>query len=922
MDYTGSSNEAELHGKLKNLMVRRLKSDVLHELPPKQRSILQTSMSVKEKSNCESAMKELKASREPVDQQLVSRSADSKLMAAYQATGIGKASSVAAFVLDWLAGTEKQKILVFAHHKAVLDTIDNAILEKRPNSHIRIDGNVPTAIRAQLVRKFQTCDRVRVALLSMTAAGVGLTLTAASTVLFAELHWTPGVLAQCEDRAHRIGQQHDSVQILYSICKDEKLSLDSTLWNLLGKKIGTLDQVVDGKDDKPYLFNARDEDGLQAGVTSGGGISVQEELTSFFAESSVAESSKAKKKPPAKGSIESYFQKAKSNDKATTSKATNPVEASKSDWRFRLSQPRLATQPFASWKCQHCTLLNPNSVKICKACNREKGGSDDDNVTWNCSKCTLENQRSGSASGLYYCELCSGPYCHGQATEASSASTNATASAASANVSTRTAGASNAQASVGAERKSCLSVDSDSDSDLEELLQIRTFSGKRTARKPKSDKMPAQAHRATETISMVDEPTNSYEASRKEKQVHSEVIVIDDEPITAFTRSQPKRVTMSPEVIDLLGDDDSVDEQPSKRPRKKQGGQPVGTVAFTVSANTGRISVHFDDNELSSFNFSLDDVLDAETSDFLLRAQAKRAPSVNASSLSIKFNLRGIKTVCQNLERSGHHVPRTFEYDVMAFVSEYLKLREIEKKAFANAGRPTRAADFSRVVAALLIQTAKGTDRYIGGAKERARERLEEGTASDVDMAVLDGRACAWCSGRLSSASLSAESTYCSQECAEEGRLRRGGMYSGVQIRSAVFALEQGKCTLCGIDCHALFEQIRSLEPPSRLNKLLSVNWKLPQSAKACDRLLNDPKEGDFWQVDHIRAVALGGGGCGLENLRTLCVPCHLLETERLRGSLRLKSPPRGDSEESSKRKQTQISDFISKKPKAAARNN
>lgn len=249
MDYSGSSHEAELHGKLASVMVRRLKSDVLSELPPKQRAIVPTPITGEAKTECQQAMADLSTGRSSVESLFSDQQADERtlLMRAYQTTGIGKAQAVGDFLMDWLAGST-QKILVFAHHKAVLDHLDQLLLQKAPNSHMRIDGGVPTNARAGLVQQFQTCSRVRVALLSMTAAGVGLTLTAASTVLFAELHWTPGVLAQAEDRAHRIGQQHDSVQILYMINKDSKLSLDSAMWKMLGRKIGTLDQVVDGRE--------------------------------------------------------------------------------------------------------------------------------------------------------------------------------------------------------------------------------------------------------------------------------------------------------------------------------------------------------------------------------------------------------------------------------------------------------------------------------------------------------------------------------------------------------------------------------------------------------------------------------------------------------------------------------------------------
>ena len=68
--------------------------------------------------------------------------------------------------------------------------------------------------RKQYCDEFQTRDSKRVALLSITAASTGLTLTSAQLVLFAELFWNPGILTQAEDRANRIGQT-DSVTIRY-----------------------------------------------------------------------------------------------------------------------------------------------------------------------------------------------------------------------------------------------------------------------------------------------------------------------------------------------------------------------------------------------------------------------------------------------------------------------------------------------------------------------------------------------------------------------------------------------------------------------------------------------------------------------------------------------------------------------------------
>ena len=90
---------------------------------------------------------------------------------------------------------------------------------------------------------FQEDSSIKVALLSVTAMGTGFTLTAASTVIFAELHWTPAVLIQAEDRSHRIGQKN-SVNIHYLIGDN---TLDPIMLRQLERKIGTVSKVLDGE---------------------------------------------------------------------------------------------------------------------------------------------------------------------------------------------------------------------------------------------------------------------------------------------------------------------------------------------------------------------------------------------------------------------------------------------------------------------------------------------------------------------------------------------------------------------------------------------------------------------------------------------------------------------------------------------------
>ncbi|XP_054545866.1 DNA annealing helicase and endonuclease ZRANB3-like, partial [Talpa occidentalis] len=134
------------------------------------------------------------------------------------------------------------KFLVFAHHLNMLQACTEAVIENKTR-YIRIDGSVPSSERINLVNQFQKDPDTRVAILSIKAAGQGLTFTAATHVVFAELYWDPGHLKQAEDRAHRIGQC-SSVNIHYLIANG---TLDTLMWGILNRKTQVTGSTLNGR---------------------------------------------------------------------------------------------------------------------------------------------------------------------------------------------------------------------------------------------------------------------------------------------------------------------------------------------------------------------------------------------------------------------------------------------------------------------------------------------------------------------------------------------------------------------------------------------------------------------------------------------------------------------------------------------------
>lgn len=253
--WQGCENPDELYAIISRLvMVRRLKRDVLTQLPPKRREQVYIALDKKTE-----AYREMKAVQEQL-QRLRDHAKDNGLLlgaggdgkmnveekrlmnAYYVASAKAKATSVQDYLETLLDGSGAgDKFLFFAHHKELLDAA-STVLRKRKTQFIRIDGTTPTTERGGLVQQFQTVDAIKVAVLSIKAAGMGLTLTAASTVVFGELSWTPGDIVQAEDRAHRIGQASSVlVQFLHA-----KNSVDDVMWGSVQNKLENLGQVLDG----------------------------------------------------------------------------------------------------------------------------------------------------------------------------------------------------------------------------------------------------------------------------------------------------------------------------------------------------------------------------------------------------------------------------------------------------------------------------------------------------------------------------------------------------------------------------------------------------------------------------------------------------------------------------------------------------
>lgn len=225
----------ELRAMLKGCSLRRLKADVLPDLPESRTAVVP--LPAPSRSKLAPLTKLLEEISEKIGTD-ISKLSGADLIDAIRGSaeystyrrmcGEIKCDLAVDYVLEELRGGDS-KIVVFAHHTSVISRMVEALADY---GVVSVTGSTSADARQQAVRDFQTKDGVRVFVGQTVAAGVGITLHASSDVIIVEPDWTPGNNSQAADRVHRIGQRN-AVLVRYLAMAD---SIDEQIVEALARK--------------------------------------------------------------------------------------------------------------------------------------------------------------------------------------------------------------------------------------------------------------------------------------------------------------------------------------------------------------------------------------------------------------------------------------------------------------------------------------------------------------------------------------------------------------------------------------------------------------------------------------------------------------------------------------------------------------
>lgn len=253
-DFGGFNNFINQYGDGKNLgelntilhdtcYFRRSKKEVIKDLPDLTRSKVITEISNQEEydlleSDLKAWLKEYRGMDDAEARRKLRMKALITFMNLRKLAAIGKVDAAVSFIQD-----SCEQIVVFAEHHDVVD----AILEKIPDA-VCVTGRQNAVQKQAAIDAFQAGER-RVIVCSIKAAGVGLTLTASSNVLFVSQPWTMADLTQCESRCYRNGQKNAVNSWILIGNRGERDTIDTYLYHLIMKKGSMASKITGAVDD-------------------------------------------------------------------------------------------------------------------------------------------------------------------------------------------------------------------------------------------------------------------------------------------------------------------------------------------------------------------------------------------------------------------------------------------------------------------------------------------------------------------------------------------------------------------------------------------------------------------------------------------------------------------------------------------------
>lgn len=240
-------------------ILRRLKKDVIKELPDKIENKIIVEMTSEQKKLYEAFIKKIQNDLKNSDKnknnitifsyltRLRQICLDPSIIMDDYTGGSAKIEIAKEFIMD---NVHKHKILLFSQFTSVLNRIADE-LKSNNVGYYYLDGNTPSKTRINLVDKFNKSNDIKVFLISLKAGGTGLNLTSADIVIHFDPWWNPSVEDQATDRAHRIGQKH-IVEVIKLIARG---TIEEKILLLQEDKKSLINDVITGKLKDESLIN-------------------------------------------------------------------------------------------------------------------------------------------------------------------------------------------------------------------------------------------------------------------------------------------------------------------------------------------------------------------------------------------------------------------------------------------------------------------------------------------------------------------------------------------------------------------------------------------------------------------------------------------------------------------------------------------